>query len=104
MRYKEVDIYENDVSAEEETEIQSAWIQSKDEDSRRKKSACKQKSKRKKSIISVGRIYVAFSSIKIGRCVNEVFRVIEEEPGFPECLWKREILCEQVSGNVCIRE
>ena len=63
MRYKEVDIYENDVSAEEETEIQSAWIQSKDEDSRRKKSACKQKSKRKKSIISVGRIYVAFSSI-----------------------------------------
>ena len=64
MRYKEVDIYENDVSAEEETEIQSAWIQSKDEDSRRKKSACKQKSKRKKSIISVGRIYVAFSSIK----------------------------------------
>ena len=52
MRYKEVDIYENDVSAEEETEIQSAWIQSKDEDSRRKK-----------SIISVGRIYVAFSSI-----------------------------------------
>ncbi len=44
MRYKEVDIYENDVSAEEETEIQSAWIQSKDEDSRRKKSACKQKS------------------------------------------------------------
>ena len=32
MRYKEVDIYENDVSAEEETEIQSAWIQSKDEE------------------------------------------------------------------------
>ena len=62
------------------------------------------RSKRKKEIISVGRIYVAFSSIKIGRCVNEVFRVIEEEPGFPECLWKREILCEQVSGNVCIRE
>ena len=62
--YKEVDIDEDDVPAKEETEIQGSWIQIQNEHQRWKKSTCKQKSERKKSIISVGRIYVAFSSIK----------------------------------------
>ena len=42
----------------------SSRIQSKNEHSRRKKSISCQKSKRKKTVISLGRIYVAFSSIK----------------------------------------
>ena len=40
-----------------ETEIKSSWLQSKNEQRRWKKSTCKQKSKRKKEIISLGRIY-----------------------------------------------
>ena len=39
------------------TEIKSSWLQSKNEQRRWKKSTCKQKSKRKKEIISLGRIY-----------------------------------------------
>ena len=54
---------EDDISAEEEIKIQSSWFQSKNEHSRRKKSISCQKSKRKKTVISLGRIYVAFSSI-----------------------------------------
>ena len=42
----------------------SSRIQSKNEHTRRKKSFSCQKSKRKKTVISLGRIYVAFSSIK----------------------------------------
>ena len=53
---------ENDISAEEAFQSKSSWIQSKNEHGRRKKSSGSQKSKRKKKIISVGRIYVAFSS------------------------------------------
>lgn len=59
---KEVPQHEDDFPAEEQTEIKSSWLQSKNEQRRWKKSTCKQKSKRKKEIISVGRIYVAFSS------------------------------------------
>ena len=54
---------EDDISAEEEIKIQGSWFQSKNEHSRRKKSFSCQKSKRKKTVISLGRIYVAFSSI-----------------------------------------
>ena len=54
---------EDDISAEEEIKIQGSWFQSKNEHSRRKKSISCQKSKRKKTVISLGRIYVAFSSI-----------------------------------------
>ena len=54
---------EDDISAEEEIKIQSSWFQSKNEHSRRKKSISCQKSKWKKTVISLGRIYVAFSSI-----------------------------------------
>jgi len=45
--------YEDDVSAKEETEIQSSWFQSQNEPSRRKKSFSCQKSKRKSKIISL---------------------------------------------------
>ena len=55
---------ENDISAKETFHSESSWIQSKNEHGRRKKSSRSQKSKRKKKIISVGRIYVAFSSIQ----------------------------------------
>ena len=51
---------ENDISAEETFQSKSSWLQSKNEYSRRKKSFSSQKIKRKKEIISVGRIYVAF--------------------------------------------
>lgn len=54
---REVDINEDDIPAKEETEIKSSWLQSKNENRRRKKSTRKQKSKRKKGIISLGRMY-----------------------------------------------
>jgi len=54
--------YENDISAEKAFQSESSWIQSENEDCGRKKSYSSQKIKRKKEIISVGRIYVAFSS------------------------------------------
>lgn len=54
---------EDDISAKEKTEIKSSWLQSKNEHTGRKKSFSFQKGKRKKSIISLGRIYVAFSSM-----------------------------------------
>lgn len=44
---------------------ESSWIQSKNGHSRWKKSSCSKKSKGKKSIISIGHIYVAFSSMQI---------------------------------------
>ena len=55
---------ENDISAKETFQSESSWIQSKNEHSGRKKSFSCQKSKRKKTVISLGRIYVAFSSIQ----------------------------------------
>ena len=65
--YKEVDIYENDIPTKEKTESKSSWFQIKNEHSRWKKSTCCKKSKRKKEIVSLGRRYVAFSSLKIRR-------------------------------------
>ena len=58
-----MDINENDIPAKETFKSESSWIQSKNEHTGRKKSSCSKKSKRKKSIISLGRIYVAFFSI-----------------------------------------
>ena len=55
---------ENDISAEETFQSEGSRIQSKNEYSWRKKSFSSQKIKRKKAVISVGRIYVAFSSIE----------------------------------------
>ena len=52
--------YEDDISAEKEIQIQGSRIPGKNEHSRRKKSFSCQKSKRKKSIVSIGRRYVAF--------------------------------------------
>ena len=66
-----MDINEDDIPAKETFQSESSWIQSKNGHSRWKKSSCSKKSKRKKEIISVGRIYVAFSSLKIRRIRNE---------------------------------
>ena len=63
-KLKEVDINENDIPTKEKIQSESSWIQSKNEYCWWKKSFSSQKSKRKKSIISLGRIYVAFSSIQ----------------------------------------
>ena len=65
--------YEDDISAEEEIQIKGSWFQSKNEHGRRKKSFSCQKSKRKKSIVSIGRSYVAFSSIIKSREENMIF-------------------------------
>ena len=54
-----MDINEDDIPAKETFQSESSWIQSKNGHSRWKKS------KRKKSIISIGHIYVAFSSMQI---------------------------------------
>ncbi len=51
MVKEEVLRYEDDISAEEETEIKSSWLQSQNEYSWRKKSVGCQKSKRKSEII-----------------------------------------------------
>lgn len=56
---------ENDISAKEAFQSKGSWIQSKNEHTGRKKSISCQKSKRKKTVISIGRIYVAFSSIYV---------------------------------------
>ena len=64
VRKEEVPGYENDISAEKEIQIKSSWIQSENEYSRRKKSLSCKKSKRKKSIVSIGRRFVAFSFIR----------------------------------------
>ena len=69
---------ENDISAEETFQSKSSWIQSKNEHTGRKKSISCQKSKRKKTVISIGRVYVAFSSIKKG-AENESFTVTEKK-------------------------
>ena len=52
--------YEDDISAEEEIQIQSTRISGENENGRRKKSISCKKSKGKKSIDSIGRRYVAF--------------------------------------------
>jgi hypothetical protein len=54
--------YENDISAQKAFQSKGPRFQSKDEYTGRKKSSGSQKIKGKKEIISVGRIYVAFSS------------------------------------------
>jgi hypothetical protein len=60
---EEVDEDEDDISAEEEAEIQGSWIQKENEHSWRKKSIGCEKIKRKKKIISIGHNFVVFSSI-----------------------------------------
>ena len=52
--------YEDDIPTKKETESESSRFQKQNEHSRRKKSFSCQKSKRKKSIVSIGRRYVAF--------------------------------------------
>ena len=54
--------YENDLSTQKETEIQSSWIQKKNEYSGREKSISSKTCKRKKEIISIGRSFVAYFS------------------------------------------
>ena len=44
VKYKEVDIYENDIPAKKETESKGSWFQIQNEHSRRKKSSCCKKS------------------------------------------------------------
>ena len=60
-----MDINEDDIPAKETFQSESSWNQSKNGHSRWKKSSCSKKSKGKKSIISIGHIYVAFSSMQI---------------------------------------
>ena len=60
-----MDINEDDIPAKETFQSESSWNQSKYGHSRWKKSSCSKKSKGKKSIISIGHIYVAFSSMQI---------------------------------------
>ena len=52
--------YENDISAEKETEKESAWFQKKNEYSGRKESSGSQTSKGKKEIIRIGHSIVTF--------------------------------------------
>jgi hypothetical protein len=63
LELKEVLENENDIPTEKAVQIQSARIQKENEHSRRQKSFSSQKIKRKKKIISIGRIFVAFSSM-----------------------------------------
>lgn len=79
FEFKEVDINENDIPAKKETKSKSSWFQIKNEYSRWKKSTCEQKSKGKKAVISVGRMYVAFSSLKIRRMDDGIFRIAKKE-------------------------
>ena len=60
---REVQFHENDISAEEETAVQSTRLQSENEQRWRKESAGSQKSKRKKEIIRIGRSNVAYFSM-----------------------------------------
>ena len=59
---EEVDIYENDISAQKEIKIQGAWIQKENEQQGWKKGFSSQKIKRKKKIISLGHIICGLSS------------------------------------------
>ena len=60
--------YENDISAEEKTEIQSSWLQKQNEYSRRKKGLTQQKSKGKKSIIRmIKATYNVVFFLRLGR-------------------------------------
>ena len=93
--------HENDLSAKEKIQSKSSWIQSQNEYSWRKKSNSSKKIKRKKEIVCLGRIYVAFflkflwfgieEYLKGGFFICLVsgsmyevspFRIIEEKPGF----------------------
>ena len=72
---REVDINEDDIPAEEEAKSKGSWFPCKNEDCRRKKSACKQKIKRKKKIISLGRMYCDlffYYSILIGLLMSDM--------------------------------
>lgn len=60
---KEVLRYENDLSAQEKTEIQSSRIQEENEYSGREKSYSSKTCKRKKEIISIGHSHVTFFSL-----------------------------------------
>lgn len=64
---KEVYPHENDISAKKETEIQGPWLSCKNEYSGWKKSFSCKKSKRKKEIISIGRVMWPFSLMPSGR-------------------------------------
>lgn len=57
---------EDDISAEEETKIKGSWFQGKNEHTGWKEGTGCQKSKGKKAVNSLGRIFVAFSSILYG--------------------------------------
>ena len=54
---------ENDISAKEEIQSKSSWIQSQNEYCRRQKSVSGKKIKRKKEVISLGRIMWPFSLV-----------------------------------------
>ena len=63
FKSEEVDRYENDISAKKETQEKSSRFQKKNEYSKWKKSIGCKKIKRKKKIVSLGHIFVVFSSI-----------------------------------------
>ena len=77
--------YEDDISAQEEVKSKSSWIPCQNEHQRRKKSIGCKKIKRKKKIISLGHIICGLSSSSRGFKIG-LFRIIEEKPGFPECI------------------
>ena len=58
---KEVFRYEDDISAKEEIQSQGSWVPCQNEHSWRQKGSVRKKSKRKKSVIRLGRRNVAFS-------------------------------------------
>ena len=98
-----MDINEDDIPAKETFQSESSWIQSKNGHSRWKKSSCSKKSKRKKSIISIGHIYVAFSSMQI--YVNRENKVWNfpnhwRKTGISSLYTERETLWQQVPCNV----
>lgn len=60
---EEVYLHENDFPAQEEIQIQGSRFPCKNEQCRRKKGSCFQKSKRKKTAFSIGRSNVVYSFI-----------------------------------------
>ena len=81
---REVDINEDDIPAEEEAKSKGSWFPCKNEDCRRKKSACKQKIKRKKKIISLGRMYCDlffYYSILIGLLMSDMVYLMKRPDG-----------------------
>lgn len=64
---------ENDISAKEEVQSKSSWIQSQNEYCRRQKSVSGKKIKRKKEVISVGRImWPFFLNLHLFLCIARV--------------------------------